>query len=299
MYPDSLKQKIRLIQEIKQFTVDSLGLNPSGSYEKLFDQRGEPLIWMMLASKPYELKPYEWHFPVVGTFTYKGHFKKDLAVSELGELKKEGYDTRLGKVAAWSTLGYLDDPILSEMLNRDAGQLTALIIHELTHGTLYIKNDVAFNENLADFIGDYGAIRFLEMKFGAESQELKLYRKEISFSERYNEIMLNGSVSLKDLYKAASFKTSPLSVKNSLKDAKILEIMLSADTLGHNAGRGMEFWKNNLPNNAYFISFLNYQSKQNEFQTEFSTKFDSNYSNYISYLKEKYGKSGLWTYGIL
>lgn len=292
-YPDSLKAKIRLIQEIKKFTVDSLGLKPSGSYEKMYDQKGEPLIWMMLASKPYELKPYEWKFPIVGTFTYKGHFKKALAIKELEILKKDGYDTRMGRVAAWSTLGYLNDPILSEMLNRDVGQLSALIIHELTHGTLYIKNDVAFNENLADFVGDYGAVRFLTMKYGGESNELKNYFAELKYNEAYSALMLRGSEKLQQLYAQKSFENQPIAVKDSLKSALILDVMLATDTLDTVNALGRKYWRQNLPNNAYFVSFINYQSKQNEFKKEFEEDFGSNFNAYLAYLKKRYAKSGL------
>lgn len=292
-YPDSLKVKIRLIQKVKQFTVDSLGLNPSGSYDKLYNQRGEPLIWMMTAAKPFELTPYEWHFPIVGTFTYKGHFKKQLAIDELEQLKKEGYDTRLGGVAAWSTLGYLNDPILSEMLNRNTGELVALIIHELTHGTLYIKNDVEFNENLADFIGDYGAIRFLKSTFGENSNELKTYLQDLESNELYSDYLLKSTKKLDSLYRVPSFQSATNDVKEELKEALILDIMLGRDTLDLKNKKGEAYWKNNLPNNAYFCLFLNYQAKQNEFKNEFETKFKSNFNTYFAFLKKKYGKKSL------
>ena len=44
-----------------------------------------------------------------------------------------GYDTKIDEVNAWSTLGWFKDPILSSMLNRSAGSLAELIIHELSH----------------------------------------------------------------------------------------------------------------------------------------------------------------------
>lgn len=292
-FPDSLKSKIELIQEIKQFTVDSLGLQPSESYQKLFDQQGEPLMWMMLASEPYELKPYEWKFPIIGTFTYKGHFEKERAVRELAELQAAGFDTRLGKVAAWSTLGYLNDPILSDMLYRDVGSLSALIIHELTHGTLYIKNNVAFNENLADFVGDYGAVKFLQSKYGNNSPELQRYFTELKSNELYVQQMLKGAEKLQQLYGLETFIGEKSTVKDSLKNQLILEIMMASDTLDDGKARGVDYWKSNLPNNAYFVSFINYQSKQNEFKTEFETKFNRNFNAYMSHLKAQYAKSGL------
>ena len=37
-----------------------------------------------------------------------------------------------------------------------------VFIHELTHGTLYVKDGVSYNENLASFVGDEGAIKIKE-----------------------------------------------------------------------------------------------------------------------------------------
>ena len=161
-YPDSLKSKIRLINEIKQFAVDSLGIFPSKNYTKMYDQQGIAGMYVVTACEPYALKSYKWSFPIVGDFAYKGFFKKRRAVKEVKSLKKDGYDTDIGEVNAWSTLGWFKDPVMSSMLNKNEGQLASLLIHELTHSTIFVKNDVQFNENLASFIGDKGALLFLQ-----------------------------------------------------------------------------------------------------------------------------------------
>ncbi|MDH4058039.1 MAG: aminopeptidase, partial [Cyclobacteriaceae bacterium] len=44
-FPDSLKQKLHLIKEIKRFAIDSLGLNDSENYQTIYDQKGEELMW--------------------------------------------------------------------------------------------------------------------------------------------------------------------------------------------------------------------------------------------------------------
>ena len=54
-FPDSLKQQILLIQEIKKFGVDSLGLNPSDNYTTFYDQNGQPILWVLTASEKYNL----------------------------------------------------------------------------------------------------------------------------------------------------------------------------------------------------------------------------------------------------
>lgn len=282
------KDKIRLIQTIKQFTVDSIGLNPSKSYTTYFDQKEKPLIWMMTASDEFRLKAYQWSFPIVGTFSYKGYFIKSLAENELAELKNQGYDTRLGGVAAWSTLGYLKDPILSSMLKRNDGQLANLIIHELTHGTLYIKNNVEFNENLADFVGDYGAILFLKTKFGHNSESLKTYELEKQQDDAYNAHILRGTQKLASLYQTFEQNKLPIEQKRLLKKQLITEIIQTLDT--NSVLKNLQpskHWKE-LPNNAFFISFLNYRKEQNRFKQEFETKFNSNFKQYWAYLKQNY-----------
>jgi predicted aminopeptidase len=54
-------------------------------------------------------------------------------------------------------LGWFTDPILSKMLMRSEGDLANLIIHEMSHATIFVKDSIEFNENLATFIGDRGA----------------------------------------------------------------------------------------------------------------------------------------------
>lgn len=296
-FPDSLKNRIRLIQEIKKFAIDSLGLNPSDNYTTFYDQHQKPILWVITACEPFELKAKKWHFPIVGTFSYKGHFEKNIADEELENLKNQGFDTQLNEVSAWSTLGYLKDPILSSMLEKSEGRLAALIIHELTHGTLFVKNNLEFNENLADFVGDYGAIRFLETKYGKNSKEIERYQFSKKYNDAYSQHLLRGAKKLDSLYKTFDEKMT-LNKRKSQKSNFILTIINSTDTLlAGNFQKKMinrKKWAindNNLPNNAYFIGYLTYQSKQNQFKEEFKTKFNNNFNSYFSYLKQQYPSS--------
>ncbi|PLK42307.1 aminopeptidase [Emticicia sp. TH156] len=291
-FPDSLKKRIELIQEIKQFAIDSLGLNQSKNYTTFYNQHGKPILWVITASEPFALKAKKWHFPIVGTFSYKGYFEKQLADTEITELKKEGFDTQLNEVSAWSTLGYLKDPILSSMLYYSDGRLAALIIHELTHGTLFVKDNLEFNENLADFIGDYGAIRFLTYKYGKDAQELKDYEFSKKYNDAYSRHLLNGAKKLDSLYNGFS-KNLSKEQKTSLKSGLIQRIISSADTLMHGTLKPLrrKAKPNAQINNAYFVGFMTYQSKQNQFEEEFRVKYNKNFKLYLKYLKEKYSGS--------
>lgn len=296
-FPDSLKNRIKLIEEIKRFAVDSLGLNPSDNYTTFYDQHKKPILWVITACEPFELKARNWNFPILGTFSYKGHFEKEIADSELNELKKQGFDTQLNEVSAWSTLGYLKDPILSSMLEKSEGRLAALIIHELTHGTLFVKNNLEFNENLADFVGDYGAIRFLESKYGKNSKALERYNFSKKYNDAYSQHLLRGAKKLDSLYK--SFKKNMNNQEKLRHKIELISTIINkSDTLlAGEFQKGLLSRKkwilngNNLPNNAYFIGYLTYQSKQSQFKDEFAKNFRYNFYNYLTYLKDKYPSS--------
>lgn len=290
-YPDSLKQKIRLIQTIKQFAVDSLGLEPSKNYTTFYDQQGKPILWVVTASERYRLLGRQWKFPVIGTFSYKGFFEKDRADSLVTDLNRQGLDTRISEVSAWSTLGFFRDPILSSMLDRPEGSLAELIIHELTHGTLFIKDNLEYNENLADFVGEYGALRFLRAKYGSTSEPYNDYLDTKQFYERYDAHILRGARQLDSLYATFKPQTSAL-VKENRKSRLIGQIVNLVDTLrGSQPSRPIKkrrLNKLNLPNNAYFIGYLTYRKQQNQFRTEFDQRFNGNFTQYLTYLKQTY-----------
>ncbi len=284
-YPDSLKAKIRLIDEIKRFAYDSLGIYPSKNYTKMFDQKGEPGMYVVTACEPYALKPYKWSFPIMGEFSYKGYFKKKKAVKESKKLKEEGYDTDIGEVNAWSTLGWFKDPVMSSMLKKSEGQLARLLIHELTHGTIFVKNDVQFNENLASFIGDKGAILFLENKYGRDSQVMKDYFGELSDLTKIRAHMHRAAKRLKGFY-AKHEGTEPKEEKKLL----IQQMLMEMDTLSLGSFkkvRAIQAQKEDL-NNTFFTDFLMYREDQEALEKIFQEEFNSDFDLYFSHLKDKY-----------
>jgi len=287
-YPDSLKQKLLLIEEIKRFAFDSLQINFSKNYTTFYNQKGKPILWIVTACEPYNLKAKEWNFPFVGKVSYKGFFTKELVKQAAEDLKKEGYDIEIDEVAGWSTLGWFKDPVLSSMLNNNEGKLANLIIHELTHGTLFIKNNVEFNENLADFVGDYGTTRFLQYKYGKNSIQYKDYEHSKTDYKLFSEHILVGTKKLDSLYKTMKVSQS-INEKDTLKYRLIKNIISSVDTISFANSK----WKKRahikkLPNNAYFIDYIRYRSQQNIFNKEFKDRFNSNFKIYFAFLKQKY-----------
>lgn len=288
-FPDSLKQKLLLIQEVREFAIDSLGINDSENYTKLYDQKGKPAILVLTACKPYSFEPVEWNFPVLGKFSYKGFFNFERAKHEHDKWKSEGYDTELSPVTAWSTLGWFKDPILTGMLRRSTGELAELIIHELTHATLYVKSSVDYNENLATFVGEEGAKIFLRHKFGENSAEYREYIHILEDETTFGKHILGGYERLDSLYKSFD-ESAPVAEKDSLKKQLISEIVSEIDNIGlHIPGNyGRIRSGDYVPNNTFFMSYVRYRAEQNTFQKEFAERFDSNFKKYLSYLKETY-----------
>ena len=153
---------ILFIEKIKTYSIDSLGYLPTKNFTTIYNQKHAPVLWVITACKPYELAAYEWQFPLVGTVSYKGFFKEELALKEYNHLIANGYDVDLRSVSAWSTLGWFNDPLLSSMLNRSKGGLCNLLFHELFHATYYAPNAVNFNENIASFIAHKATSQFLK-----------------------------------------------------------------------------------------------------------------------------------------
>lgn len=287
---DSVRAKLELIQEIRNFAFDSLGLKRNENYTTFFDQKGKPLLWIVTACPPFELKSKEWHFPIVGNVSYKGFFDLNKAETEKMKIEAEGFEAEISEVSGWSTLGWFKDPVLSSMLERNEGSLANLIIHELTHGTLFVPDDVEFNENLASFIGDQGAIRFLNHKFGENSKELEVYLQRQSDYQKYTQHMMNGAKELNLLFESASFKSLGTPEKRIKKNEMLVKILCSADTLSLARKREIMIDHENLPKNTRFVDLLNYRSQQNQMAKIFEEIHNGNFIKFLEEMKSRYGK---------
>jgi predicted aminopeptidase len=286
---DSVKYKILLVDEIRRFCFDSLGLKPTKSYTRIYDQGGKPLLWVVTASERYALKPKLWKFPLVGAVSYKGFFDEDWALKELNELKQAGYDARIREVNAWSTLGYFNDPILSEMLNKKEGELANVIIHELSHGTIFIEGDVEESENLASFIGDVGAEKFLRTRFGANSPQLTEYINDENDYKKLTTHMIGGAKILDSLYSAQGFIQNDEAKKLEMKKQTIKSIIEKIDTITFSIPARYPKLRNNKEthDNSLFIEYRQYYNKQDKYFSEYSA-YGSNLRNYIAVLRQKF-----------
>jgi predicted aminopeptidase len=162
--PPKLRAQLRSVRSIRDFASHELGLPDNGSYRKYADIGRAYVVWNVVAAPEFSVEPKKWCFPIVGCVGYRGYFAEAKARRFAAGLHAQGFDVVVGGVAAYSTLGHFDDPILSTMVNWDDVELAAIIFHELTHQLLYVRNDASFNEALATTVEEEGVRRWLQQQ---------------------------------------------------------------------------------------------------------------------------------------
>jgi predicted aminopeptidase len=200
------RRKILLVEEVRRFAT-TLGLDVGGSFASLSYVDEADTVFVVSAARQTVLEPYTWWFPIVGRLPYKGFFDPARAQAEAARLEADGYDTLVRPAAAFSTLGWFDDPLLQHLLANDDLFLVDLVLHETYHRTFFLKGAQAsaFNESLASFVGHRGAAAFFVAGGDAERAE----RAEARWrdEQRFGAFMRALVARLEALYAAADAAT--------------------------------------------------------------------------------------------
>lgn len=160
--PAAVREPLEFITRVRQFASQALALPDNASYRSYADLGRPYVAWNVFAAPEFSVAPRTWCFPVAGCVAYRGYFDEAKAVRYARAMRRRGYDVHLAPVAAYSTLGHFDDPVLSSMLNYPDVELAALVFHELAHQVAYLPGDSAFNEAFAMTVEFEGTRRFLE-----------------------------------------------------------------------------------------------------------------------------------------
>jgi predicted aminopeptidase len=157
-------------------------------------------------------------------------------------------------VAAYSTLGHFDDPILNTMVGWNDVELAAIIFHELTHQMIYIANDADFNEALATTVEEEGVRRWLASL--DRSGELERYALEQRRSLEVVALLRRTRDELRVLY-ASGIDPTRMRERKSAAFAALREsyARLVQDWGPHPP---FESWFEGEINNAYLASIATY-----------------------------------------
>ncbi len=179
--PPALRQRLLLAQALRAFASTELALPDNGSYRDYADMGRPWVVKTVFAAPELSLEPRLWCFPLVGCLSYRGYFDAEAAQQFAAALRAGGDDVYVAEVPAYSTLGWLEDPLLNTFIDWPDGRLAELIFHELAHQRLYIANDTAFNEAYATAVGRLGAERWLAQPGRAQARQaylVELQRRE-------------------------------------------------------------------------------------------------------------------------
>ncbi|HKS35641.1 MAG TPA: aminopeptidase [Verrucomicrobiae bacterium] len=176
-----LKERLRLVLDLRAFAERELGLPANGHYLRYADIGRRFAVWNVYAAPEFSLEAKTWWYPVVGSLEYQGHFAEDRARRYAVRLERKGFDVFVGGVQAYSTLGWFRDPVLNTFVHDSDADLAEVLFHELAHQRLFVASDTDFNEAFATAVAEEGVRRWLGARghrAALEDYELDLRRKE-------------------------------------------------------------------------------------------------------------------------
>lgn len=253
--PGALRDKLATVIEVRDFASRELLLPENGSYRCYADLERPAAVWNVVAAPEFSLEAVEWCFPVAGCVPYRGYYDPARAEVFADRLRAEGKDVYVYGVAAYSTLGWFDDPVLNTFVDRPNFALAGLVFHELAHQKLYIPDDAEFNEAFAMTVEAEGVRRWLARQGEPEQREAWALARQRQ--EAFLNLVAATRGELEALYRAPLDET-----RRRDRKARILERM--RDRYGDlrrswDDYPGYDRWFEGELNNARFVSVATYR----------------------------------------
>jgi predicted aminopeptidase len=213
--PPEISERLLLVLRVREFAIQ-LGLDVQGQYTSFVGWPGDRVVTTVVATRPGTVTPADFRFLLLGRLPYKGFFDRERADKESEALRADGLNVCEFGVSAYSTLGWMDDPITEPMLRQEPGQLVEVILHELVHATVYIKGHAKFNESIASFIGEEGSVLFYENS----SQPERAHRRwlEIEDARRVDAALLRFRGEVSALYASQDDGSSRDEIRRDLEE---------------------------------------------------------------------------------
>lgn len=196
--PDNLAEQLGEFSRIRDFASSELRLPENGSYRSYSDLQRPYVTWNVVAAGEFDLEPLRWCFPFAGCLSYQGFFERRLAEDFAAKLDRQGHDTYLYGVPAYSTLGWFDDPVLNTFLDMAPADRAGIVFHELAHQQLFVKNDPSFSEGFATAVEQIGVERWLARNGSPASQAA--YRQRLQQEEDFTRLLARLRRQLQALY---------------------------------------------------------------------------------------------------
>lgn len=305
--PERLR-KLSLVPGVLGFARDRVGLETGASYTHYIALDGPSVTYVVQAAEKRALRFRSWWFPVVGSQPYLGYFVRESAVAKRDELVKEGYDTTLGGVQAFSLLGYFPDPLYSSMLDgNETPDLVEVLLHECLHRTVYVADFSAFNENLADFVAKRATSLWLSEHpdQGDVKAYEERYRRTLAAQGRFKGFLVDAKERLEDFYARAkddaALRDDTAFAAAREKEFDAIAAAYLAHMGGTEEGTGYEWaFRKGRINNAVILGYSLYEAKQAPFERAFEAaggdvrRFVANMKRCLGDGRAPSGEDELW-----
>jgi predicted aminopeptidase len=251
---DKLKSRLELARDARDFASRELALPDNRSYRSYSALGRDYVVWNVVAAPEFSVAPKRWWFPITGSIAYRGYFREANARRYADSLAAQGYDTYVGGVSAYSTLGKFSDPIIDTMLRYGDLQLVGTMFHELAHQLIYVPGDSEFNEAFAMSVERAGLARWLESR--GRKDDVLAYRERMQHQAGLQHILADGRAQLARLY-AEPLAAADMRLR---KQKEMAVIAANARDYEKNAGlrSGYDDWFEAGLNNAHLASVATY-----------------------------------------
>jgi predicted aminopeptidase len=217
--PARLKNQLELVQKLRDFAANELKLPVDGHYSKYVDVHRPFVVWNVEAAPEFSMQTKTWWYPVVGSLEYRGYFSERRATNYAASLKLKGFDVFVGGVEAYSTLGWLKDPLLNTFIFNPEPDLAETLFHELGHQRVFARSDTDFNEAFATTVGEEGARRWLRSH--GDTAAYEKYLRSLQRTRQFVHLIMETRHQLESLY--GDERTEEGKLKRSLKKPELSE----------------------------------------------------------------------------
>jgi len=252
--PETLRARLEYVAAARNFASRELGLPDNGSYRSYADLGRPYVVWNVFATDEFSVEPQQWCFPITGCVVYRGYFAKESARAYARRLQRQGEDVAVLGVAAYSTLGHFEDPVLSTMLGWSDAQLAATLFHELAHQVVYVPGDSQFNESFATVVEEAGLQRWLQARDRAAA--IEGWRLQRERAAQFIELLLGTRERLRELYASGL----PPARMRDRKQYEFGKLKVEYERLRERWGgyTGYDRWFSRTLNNAHLVSAATY-----------------------------------------
>lgn len=275
-----LKERLELTQRLLDFARDELHMPSQGNYELYADLQRKHLVWVLHATPELSMEPRSWWYPVVGRQDYRGFFREEMARAEAARLKRQGDETWVEGVDAFSTLGWFRDPVLNTFAGRDEMDYAELIFHELAHVKHYVSGSTSWNEGMAEAVAREGMRRWFTHT--GRPGMAREYETRLEKRAKAREIISGTAEAIGKIY------MEPVSdeQKRAAKKRVLAQQKRDLQALSWRWGGGLKSRIDGPVNNARLNSFTTYEDEVPKFEDFLIRQCGGDFREFWRRLKE-------------